>query len=376
MKQAPLAVNASGHVSFVADVNCYYTITTVSGVSKPVLPAAKTVQDPRPAFFPLPFTEDFEGITAGGEAPYFGDQEGKWETVPAGGGRAGKASQQQLKLEPWPILEPQCNDHGTPVSIIGDMFFESVAVTADLLVEERGVGAALAARVRISSLPKNIRGVTPGVFLCLGATPGFVTAGGHGNPGGTTPAPNKPLPGWALCADSYCSVVLERGQMPAGSRSVVGHWHTVTLAVTNNTATGWIGNVRVFGNVSLTSTPVPAPRLAPPVRIPPSGWAGIAATIGRSQVDNFKLVGTAGGGAAVPPCGSAAPATGSPVVSTPCDYPGTVAGWTVVPGSGVIQLGLRRSIQANARPPLCLGAPPAKTSGHAGSAGAAVALVT
>ena len=164
--------------------------------------------------------------------------------------------------------------------------------------------------------------------------------------------------------------------MPAGSRSVVGHWHTVTLAVTNNTATGWIGSVRVFGNVSLTSTPVPAPRLAPPVRIPPSGWAGIAATIGRSQVDNFKLVGTAGGGAAVPPCGSAAPATGSPVVSTPCDYPGTVAGWTVVPGSGVIQLGLRRSIQANARPPLCLGAPPAKTSGHAGSAGAAVALVT
>eukprot|EP01052_Picozoa_sp_SAG31_P056334 SAG31_NODE_16072_length_724_cov_1.147200_1_plen_216_part_10 len=109
VKQAPVPVDETGQVTFIAEVNCYYTLTTIKGVTKPLLPSA-VAADPRPAFFPLPFTEDFEGATAGGEAPFFGDQEGKWETVHAGGGRSGKASQQQLGLKPWPILEPQCND--------------------------------------------------------------------------------------------------------------------------------------------------------------------------------------------------------------------------------------------------------------------------
>jgi hypothetical protein len=56
----------------------------------------------RPAFFPLPYKEDFEGVPVGGEAAYFGDQSGKWETVAARGGRSGKASQQQLQAGlPW-----------------------------------------------------------------------------------------------------------------------------------------------------------------------------------------------------------------------------------------------------------------------------------
>ena len=74
IKQPPLSISSSGRVSFVANVNCYYTITTVVGISKPLLPSS-TSRDPRPAFFPLPFSEDFEGATAGGEAPYFGDRE-------------------------------------------------------------------------------------------------------------------------------------------------------------------------------------------------------------------------------------------------------------------------------------------------------------
>ena len=498
VKQQPAAVSPSGRVTFIADVNCYYTLTTRTEVTKPTLPTTKAI-DPRPAFFPLPFTEDFEGETDGGEAPYFGDQEGKWETVPAGGGRVGKASQQQLKLEPWPILEPQCNDHSAPVSIIGDQFFESCVVTADLLVEEEGVGAAIALRVRVSSAPKNIRGVTPGVFLYIGATPGLVTAGGHDNPGGTTPAPNAPLSGWTLCADSYCNAVLKHGPMPAASAdsssnnssAIVGRWHTVTLEVTNDTAAGWIDKVSIFSQVSVAPSPPPPPPPRPPVsppapivqhcvinttllprgkviaggdyhqitlpppgnsttdiqacskaccadgecsawavakgkcwlkhhgwsiskmvrgedacavrpagpalppapsptpppaskQIPPSGWAGIAATIGRSQVDNFKLVGTAGGGAAAPPCESAAPVAGNAAVLTPCDYPGTVAGWTVVPSSGAIQLGTgsgRRhdaasgTAAAEARP-LCLGAAANATESEEGDgAASAVALV-
>jgi galactosylceramidase len=463
LKQAPLTVSTAGDVTFVAEVNCYYTLTTITGVVKPSVPSTAAA-DPRPAFFPLPFSEDFEGATAGGEAPYFGDQEGKWETVAAKGGRTGRASQQQLALAaPWPILEPQCNDHGAPVSIIGDMFFESTAVTADLLVGEPGVGAGVALRVRVSSAPKNIRGITPGLFLYLGATPGLVSHGGHDNPGGTAPAPNIHQAGWTLCADSYCSTVLKRGALPSGGGSaVVGHWHTVTLEVTDNLASGRIDASPIFANVSLAPAPPPPP---PPPRpppsapvvaqcvanttlqpsskviaggdyrqlvlppgnssadieacnkaccadrqcsawaiakdkcwlknhgwsistmpggeaacairphgptpppgpppsssIPPSGWAGIAATIGLSQADNFRLVGTApgGSGAAVPPCGPAPPTAGSPVVSTPCDYPSTRARWTVTPVGGTVQLAAlppwRLAAEQDAAEQLCVGA--------------------
>ena len=105
--------------------------------------------------------------------------------------------------------------------------------------------------------------------------------------------------------------------------------------------------------------------------VPPSGWAGIVATLGHSQVDNFKLAGTAVGGAAAAPCATAAPQDGSALVSTPCDYPGTVAGWTVAPAGGAITLGQRNS-QARApsgAPPagLCIGAGSAPQGGAAGS---------
>ena len=61
---------------------------------------------------------------------------------------------------------------------------------------------------------------------------------------------------------------------------------------------------------------------SPAANVPPSGWAAIVATLGKSQVDNFVLQGTGEGGAAVSPCGSAA-ALGAPLSSAPCDYPGT-----------------------------------------------------
>jgi hypothetical protein len=66
--------------------------------------------------------------------------------------------------------------------------------------------------------------------------------------------------------------------------------------------------------------------------------AGVAATLGTSQVDNFQLVGTAANGAAATPCANVAPSAGPPLVSTPCDYPATWAGWTVSKSGGAIQL--------------------------------------
>ena len=76
-----------------------YTFTTIGGVTKPPVPATT----PHSAAFPLPYEEDFDGMLVGAEAPYFGDQMGKFETVAAGGGRSGNASRQQLPLGAWPI---------------------------------------------------------------------------------------------------------------------------------------------------------------------------------------------------------------------------------------------------------------------------------
>ena len=436
----PIMVSAAGAVTFTADRDCYYTLTTVKGAVKPSLPTSSAAAgNPRPAFFPLPYSEDFEGVTAGGEAPYFGDQEGKWETVPAGGGRQGKASQQQLKVEPWPILEPQCNDHGSPVSIIGDMFFESTSVTADVLVEEVEVGAGVGLRVRNPSSGKSFfRGVAPGLFLYVGATPGVAHNGGHVNEGGLVPPPNTPLAGWALCGDTYCNSVLRQGPMPAGSLAVIGHWHTITLSIKDDVASGAINATTIFSGVALgRSTPAPPspgcvtnnsivntkvdvivggdyrqvvlpasgtlasntklcikaccgdpdctawavakgkcwlkdhgwsvvkianggtedaagikPAPDKPIAIiPSSGWAGIISTLGLSQIDNFKLEGTAEGGAAATPCGTAAPKQGALLVSTPCDYPGTTAGWTVSAGSD----GTVRMAHTDDSAPLCIG---------------------
>ena len=216
-------VSVNHTVTFTASVNCYYTLTTVLHRTKPALP-----QSLPSARFPLPYFEDFEGATVGAEAPYFGDQSGKWETVPAGGGRGGLVSQQQLPLAPWPILEPQCNDHAQPISIIGDIFFEHARVAADLFIEREGVGAGLALRVRNQ---KFFRGVTPGVYLYIGAVPAAVQSGARGNPGGVPPGLNPALHGWALCADSFCHSRLREGLMPSSSPPVVGHWHAVSLEV-------------------------------------------------------------------------------------------------------------------------------------------------
>ena len=311
--------------------NCVFTISTILGRSKPKLP---TSHSPRSAAFPLPYREDFDGRAVGGEAPYFGDQEGKWETVPAGGGRTGMASQQQLPLAPWPILEPQCNRHGQPISIIGDLFFENLRVTGDVLLEEAGVGAGLALRIRppsgSSSSPadRNFRGNVPGLFLYIGDTPAVQrTDANNPNAGGVAPAPNVATPGWALCADTYCSELMANGSLLSGA--LVGAWHTLSLELTDGLATGSIDNVTIFARLPVAkAASQPTPAFA---GVPPSGWAGLVATIGRSQVDNFELHGTSAGGAAAMPCGAGRtkPAAGSAVRSVPCDYPGALAGWSV-----------------------------------------------
>ena len=100
--------------------------------------------------------------------------------------------------------------------------------------------------------------------------------------------------------------------------------------------------------------------------VPPSGWAGIVSTLGLSQVDNFELVGTAdlAGDAAAPRCKAGGATAGASVKSTPCDLPGTVAGWSLSKTNGALQLrapahsaiGATSSTGGNGGSALCIGA--------------------
>jgi hypothetical protein len=69
-EQQPDATITAGSLSVTIEANCMYTFTNVAGVNKPPVPKGV----PGSAAFPLPYFEDFDGLTVGAEAPFFGDQ--------------------------------------------------------------------------------------------------------------------------------------------------------------------------------------------------------------------------------------------------------------------------------------------------------------
>lgn len=343
-------------VKTILERDCYYTFTSVKNRMKPNIPSTT----PPSEAFPLPYTEDFE-ISVGGEAPYFGDQMGKWETVNAGGGREGHACRQIIPLQgPWPILEPQCNEHSTPLSIIGDVYWEDMTVTADVLLEESHVGAALALRVRMG---KNLRGKASGVFLWLGATPPIPPGEGDkgNNPGGITPTSSTiPLPngGWKLCADSYCEGVLASGNAylngSSSTRWAINIWHSFTLSVQKGFANGSADGILLFSRIPVqsygiveTKSNISQCQNEWHCKVPASGWAAIVSTLGGVQFDNFRLDGLSSGRIGAPACLSSEIDSGANVTSVPCNLQGAYTKWSLDANTRVV-----RSVHNSS---LCLG---------------------
>lgn len=105
----------------------------------------------------------------------------------------------------------------------------------------------------------------------------------------------------------------------------------------------------------------------------PCACAGgrLVATLGKSQVDNFELAGTAapggsqgaGGEAAVVPCAAAAPTQGAALHTIPCDRPGALVEFATSRSSrGVLELtgdtrafGARAGLRERAGTKLCIG---------------------
>jgi hypothetical protein len=335
LEQLPDVVVAGGTLTVEVLADCYYTFTTVGvgGAVKPMLPA----HIPLSTAFPLPYSEDFEGALVGGEAPFFGDQMGKFETVAAQGGRSGRASRQQQPVGPWPIGN---RGHSQPLSIIGDMFWRDLEVSVDTLIEDHGVGAGLALRVRNPAT--FFRGVAPGLYLFVLATPGIYPAvnpndPGAGGPGGVAPTPNVVMAngtGWKLCSNSYCQgTPIVSGKLPAPWN--VGEWHRLALRVANESASAWLDGHELFAGKPFP----PTEEADQPFNgsIPASGWAALVTTLGHVQYDNFRIDGKAVGGGAVAACTEATSTAGARVVVAPCDAPALRREWERG-SSGVLEL--------------------------------------
>jgi hypothetical protein len=335
LEQLPDVLVSAGKVTVEVLADCYYTLSTVGGVVKPALPT----HIPYSSAFPLPYSEDFEGMLVGGEAPFFGDQMGKFETVAAGGGRVGNASRQQQPVGPWPIGN---RGHSQPLSIIGDMFWRDVDVSSDILIEEHGVGACLALRVRNPAT--FFRGVSPGLYLYVFATPGIFPSvnpndPGAGGPGGVAPTPNVQMAngtGWKLCSNSYCQgTPIALGELPTPWN--VGDWHRLALGIANESAIAWLDGHQLFAGRPFTPTSMLQVDQPFNGSVPASGWAALVTTLGHVQFDNFRIDGKAVGGGAVSACAEGAPKAGTVVVVAPCDAPALRREWTRG-RSGVLEL--------------------------------------
>jgi len=104
-----------------------YTLTTTTGQGK------GTASGPSPSALALPLVDNYEAYALGREARYVSDQQGSFETVTCGGGRAGRCLRQMSPRAPitW-------NPLTDPYTLVGDTTWSNYRVATDVLMEQTG----------------------------------------------------------------------------------------------------------------------------------------------------------------------------------------------------------------------------------------------
>jgi glycosyl hydrolase family 59/ricin-type beta-trefoil lectin protein/glycosyl hydrolase family 59 (putative galactocerebrosidase) len=126
---------SGGSFSLTLQPGFVYSLTTTTGQGK------GTAASPAPASLALPYSDSFDGGTAGSQPRYLAQQQGVFEVGACAGGRSGQCVDQLTPAKPieW---TPDSN----PYTIGGDMNWANYTVSADALMEQAG-SVELAARV-------------------------------------------------------------------------------------------------------------------------------------------------------------------------------------------------------------------------------------
>jgi len=134
------STNASAYLAHSADITptngtfsltlqpgFVYTLTTTGAGGR------GTATGPAPASMGLPYRDTFDGYPVGKEARYLMDQQGAFETVTCGAGRAGTCVRQMSPQAPitWDTLSD-------PYALLGDTTWGNYAVSTDVMLEKAG----------------------------------------------------------------------------------------------------------------------------------------------------------------------------------------------------------------------------------------------
>ncbi|AYN44063.1 galactosylceramidase [Streptomyces dangxiongensis] len=196
-----------GAYSLTVQPGYVYSLTTTTGQGK------GTAVSPAKGSLALPYTDSYDGYATGSEAKYVQDQQGAYEVVGCGGGRAGQCVRQMSAQAPitWASLSH-------PYALFGDVGWKDYQVSSDVLLENAGFTELIGrATWQHSFGPEGL----DGYYLRVGSTGS-----------------------WSILRNDTDDkfVTLASGTVAAlGTDS----WHNLRLGFYGNTITGWIDGVKV-----------------------------------------------------------------------------------------------------------------------------------
>jgi hypothetical protein len=234
---------SGGTFSLTVQPGYLYSITTTTGQGK------GTATSPPQGSLNLPYSDNFDGYTAGKEAKYLMDMEGAFEAATCGAGRAGMCVRQvsPQKAIPWKKLTD-------PYALLGNVAWNNYTVSADALLEKAGY----------VELIGRAGGQDTGNQAALNAYYLRVSDTGA----------------WSILRNNTSQQVTT---LRSGTTTALGtnRWHTLSLGFSGGTITAGVDGT-VIGTVNDTTFS--------------AGQAGLATSQGETaQFDNLAVTGSGGG---------------------------------------------------------------------------------
>ncbi|MBV9384744.1 MAG: ricin-type beta-trefoil lectin domain protein, partial [Streptosporangiaceae bacterium] len=126
VQQSPITPSG-GSYSLTVQPGYVYTLTTTTGQGK------GTAVSPGQGTLALPYSDSFDGDTAGQQPRYLSQQQGAFEAGPCAGGRSGQCVQQQAPAQPI-----EWDGNSSPYTIGGNLSWANYTVAADVLLSQAG----------------------------------------------------------------------------------------------------------------------------------------------------------------------------------------------------------------------------------------------